>query len=330
MYMRFLNATVDIAFKRLFGSQGRTSLTISFLNSILERKEGERITEIVINDTANIPVTIDKKTSFVDVSCTDQAGKKYIIEMQVINERNFIERSQYYTAFFLARQLEKRDNYDKLVPVIFIGVVSFDLFKNSDYLSHHLIMNSETHEQTLQHFEFHFIELSKFHKTIDELETVADKWIYLIQNSENIEKIPDQLKRPQEMAEALHVLERGYWTEFEFQSYLIELDEWRRKESYESALQYDVEKIKNTKAEVERLMIEVEKSRTEVDRIKNDAEKARFEVDKIKNDVEQSKLKMKKEQHEIVQKMFSVGVKIEDIAHITGFNMDEIKTIVKK
>jgi hypothetical protein len=42
--MKFLSPTTDIAFKKLFGSQERSDLTASFLNSVLELREGELIT----------------------------------------------------------------------------------------------------------------------------------------------------------------------------------------------------------------------------------------------------------------------------------------------
>lgn len=232
----FLSPTIDIAFKKLFGSQERKELTISFLNSVLERKEGELITHVQINDNANIPETFDKKVSFVDVNCTDQSGKRYIIEVQVVNERNFIERSQYYTSFFLSRQLEPRAPYQKLVPVIFVGVVCFDLFDHTNYLSHHLIMDNKTCEQTMDLLEFHYIELSKFHKTLDELTADVDKWIYFLKEADRLDEIPRQLQSIEEMVEAFSILERARWTEGEFMEYMVEVDKWRRTEGAYQAL----------------------------------------------------------------------------------------------
>jgi hypothetical protein len=68
--------------RKLFGSQERAALTISFLNSVLERQEGELITIVEIKDDANRPITKDKERTFVNVYCTDQKKNKYIIEMQ--------------------------------------------------------------------------------------------------------------------------------------------------------------------------------------------------------------------------------------------------------
>jgi len=223
--MKYLKPTTDIAFKKLFGSQERKDLTISFLNNILERQPGELITEVNIRDNANIPETNDKKISFVDVNCVDQTGKQYIIEMQVVNEFDFIPRSQYYASFFLSRQLEARGEYCKLVPVIFVGVVCYDLFGDDDYLSHHFITNSKTRKVKLRHLEFHFIETSKFNKDIDEVKTDTDKWVYLIKNAEKLEEIPKGMRDSKEMVEAFHVLEKTQWSSNELESYKAEEDE---------------------------------------------------------------------------------------------------------
>ena len=82
----------DCTCRYRLGSQERADLTISFLNSVLERREGELITLVQINDSANRPITKDKERTFVDVHCTDERGNKYIIEVQVEDERNFMPR----------------------------------------------------------------------------------------------------------------------------------------------------------------------------------------------------------------------------------------------
>ena len=38
--MQFLDPTIDIAFKKVFGNQARPEILISFLNSILDLPEG--------------------------------------------------------------------------------------------------------------------------------------------------------------------------------------------------------------------------------------------------------------------------------------------------
>lgn len=228
--MEFLKPTSDIGFKKVFGNQEDADITISFLNSILELKEGELITEVTIKDVTNFPEIVGNKMSFVDVSCTDQTGKKYIIEIQVIDEGDYIERSQYYASFMLASQLKAGQAYHELIPIVFVGVVSYDLLPDPEYISHHTIINSKTGTHSLRHIEFHFIELSKFTKTIDELVTIAEKWVYFIKQAGKLKQIPSQLNTPREMGKAFHILEMSKLSPEELEAYKAEEDKLRGKE----------------------------------------------------------------------------------------------------
>ena len=217
---KYLKPTTDITFKKLFGTQERANLTKDFLNAVLEKKIGERIKTVTITDPANLPETIDKKKSFVDVNCVDQNDKKYIIEMQVINEYDFVERVQYYVSLAISRQLKAGDEYKQLVPVIFVGVLGFDLNKEEkEALSHHAILNLKTGRCLLRHLQFHFIELEKFKKTLNQITTIVDQWIYFMKHANTLETIPAQL-RSKDFTEAFHVLESAQWSDAELDAYM--------------------------------------------------------------------------------------------------------------
>ncbi len=217
--MIYLDPTNDIAFKKLFGNMAHKDIVISFLNSILERKEGEKIIEVVINDPNNLADNKDQKSSIVDVRCTDQAKNQYIIEMQVAPQRYFATRAQYYSAVAFSRQLGKSERFDIAVPVIFVGILDFNLFKNdNNYLCHNLILDTKTGEQKCKGFEFHFVELKKFTKKVEELTTLAEKWIYFLSNAHEQYKVPNNLT---ELEEAFLILNKNSWT-------LKELDEYER------------------------------------------------------------------------------------------------------
>ena len=219
---KYLKPTTDITFKKLFGTQERANLTKDFLNAVLEKKIGERIKTVTITDPANLPETIDKKKSFVDVNCVDQNDKKYIIEMQVINEYDFVERVQYYVSLAISRQLKIGDTYKQLIPVIFVGVLGFDLDKDEiEAISHHAITNLKTGRRLLRHLQFHFIELEKFKKTPSQIITAVDQWAYFMKNASTLETIPAQL-RSKDFTEAFHVLESAQWSDKELDAYRIQ------------------------------------------------------------------------------------------------------------
>lgn len=218
--MKFANPTTDFAFKKLFGNQLRKNLTISLLNSMLERKEGELITDITIGNNANSSAIKDRKESFVDINCVDELKKHYIIEMQVVNEQDFLARSQYYASYYLYHQLEQADPYKKLIPVIFIAIIDHELFKDEhDVISHHLITNQKTGIQYLHHLEFHYIELPKFKKSVEELQTDTDKWLYFMKNVQSLEEVPQTFEISKDFKEAFQVVETALWTRKEFDTY---------------------------------------------------------------------------------------------------------------
>ena len=249
--MKFMNPTVDIAFKKLFGNEKHTDILISFLNSILERKDGEKITSVVINDPQKLPELSYGKMIIIDVLCTDQAGKKYIVEMQVRNRKDFLERAQFYSAISLSRQLKIKENYERLTPVIFIGVVDFDLFQdnNDRYVSHHFISDSVTHKQSMNHLEYHFVELSKFNKKVDELKNDADRWIFLLKNADELYAIPKEFEDIAVMHDAFGILEEATWSDKERQDYfyMVELE---RKEygEHQASIEKGMERGAQNKA----------------------------------------------------------------------------------
>ena len=230
--MIFLDPKSDIAFKKLFSSTEHANILINFLNTILLLPEGRRITEVHINDPHNHPETKSSKASIVDVRCTDKKGTQYIVEMQVINQEDYAVRAQYYVAVALARQLQQGEDFIKLMPVIFIGIVNFTIFSSPEYLSSHYIVNVATGERTLSAQEYHFIELTKFNKSLDEITSDVDKWIYFFKNAKKLETVPEQFHKPQALQEAFKILEQGNWTVKELESYERNMDIARREKGY--------------------------------------------------------------------------------------------------
>jgi hypothetical protein len=88
-----------------------------------------------------------------------------------------------------------------LLPVIFVAVLDFDLFKEKEYLTHHLITNAKTNKQSMYHTEFHFIELKKFTKTVDKSIEEAHYENFLEKQKVFLEQ--QKLERELEIARAL-------------------------------------------------------------------------------------------------------------------------------
>ncbi len=214
--MIFADPKNDLAFKKIFGDNKKIQILISFLNSVLELPSP--IKSLKIASPYQVPKIKDLKNTSLDVKAVDKNGREFIVEMQVEGNDNFGKRATYYLAKSYAEQIKKAEDYIKLKPAYFVGILDFNLFEGEKYLTRHIIINQETQRQDLKDFEFNFIELKKFKKNKKELVDVIDKWIFFIKNAENIEVIPNTITE-KEILEAFDSAKKVNWTKKELNTY---------------------------------------------------------------------------------------------------------------
>jgi len=217
--MIFLNPCNDFAFKKIFGSEDHKSITISFLNSILELTGDKIIVSIDFLNTEQLPLAKEKKDNILDIICTDQAGTKYIVEMQVREVKEFGKRMFFYGAKTHSMQLDKGRPYLELMPVVVLSLVGFIMFpKKIKYKSVHKTLDIATYENDLQELSFVFVELPKFLKKEQELVTTEDKWFYFMKEIKKQDRIPVAFDE-EELLEACGVAERMTWSEQALNAY---------------------------------------------------------------------------------------------------------------
>lgn len=209
---RLLNPTNDWMFKRLFGEEKRKDLTIHLINTLLEG------TQPPVVDITFLPVELDKETvvlrpSIVDVLCQAEDGRQFIVEMQRASDTYFIQRIVEYTCqVYLNQHLKAlkepgdRGGYCKMHPVVCLAIMETTIFKQkSSFLSHHEFRDILTHEHDIKELSFTFLELSKFHKSFEELETDLDRWAYYFCHATDTS--PDQFET---ICEENSVFSRAY------------------------------------------------------------------------------------------------------------------------
>ncbi len=188
--MQFADIKNDIAFRKIFGNENRKEILISFLNAVLKLEGTKQISWVEILNPYQLPIVLGAKSTILDVKAKDKAGNEYIIEMQVTDRIGFDKRVVFYTAKNYSSQLNTGENYAQLKPTIFIGILNFTFLEGEHYLSKHLILDIETQEHKLKDLDFNFIELPKFNKKEEELQSLVEKWVYFIKNAENLQVIP--------------------------------------------------------------------------------------------------------------------------------------------
>lgn len=216
--MKFVDIKNDVAFRKIFGNENRKEVLISFLNAVLLLQENQRIVTVDILTPYQLPDIKGGKVTIVDVKAKDQNNKTYIVEMQVAEVEGFDKRVLYYASKSYSAQIERGDQYQKLNPTYFIGILDFEVTRNSNYISRHKIIDIETNENYIKDIEFNFIELPKFKKSVNELESVIDQWVYFIKNAESLEVIPDNLN-DEGLKFAYEDADKHNWTKAELEAY---------------------------------------------------------------------------------------------------------------
>jgi predicted transposase/invertase (TIGR01784 family) len=216
--MKFADITNDIAFRKIFGNESKKKSLVSFLNAAINLTENEQIVDVEITNPYQLGKLSGGKSTIVDVKAKDKKGNIFIVEMQVAEFDFFNKRILYYTSQSYVTQIDKGVEYNKLKPVYFIGILEFEIGQNPSYFSRHKVLDVETREQVIQDVEFNFIELPKFNKTIDQLETSIDQWTYFIKNAENLTVIPENVK-DEGLKEAYTEADKQNWTKQELEDY---------------------------------------------------------------------------------------------------------------
>ena len=293
---KFLDPKNDYAFKRIFGTEKNKGILLHFLNDILGFKGPQKIQEIEFLKTNQDPEIAAKKQSLVDVLCRDEKGVQYIVEMQVVRRKGFEKRAQYYAAKAYSRQLSAGEQYHNLKEIIFLAITDFVMFPDKEaYKSDHVILDKKTHEHDLKDFYFTFIELPKFKKTLDQLNTVVEKWVYFFKHAETThEKDLAQIAGTDlVIQQAYEELNRFSWSE-------IELNTYEQDEKYERDAQAILEA----------------------------AEDKGMEKGMEKGMAKGRALGKEEEKLSMAKTMLSKGLSAEVIADCTGLSIKTIKTLL--
>ncbi len=206
--MNFINPKIDYAFKKIFGNDQHKDVLISFLNAILH--EGKpTIQSLEIIDPYNAPKLSKLKDTFLDVRARLNDGTYTIIEMQVLAVHGFAKRVLYNLTKAYSIQLKPKEDYDTLTPVIGLTITNFKMFSKKQVngvLSRFALYDQEHKlEYPMKDIELVFVELTKFKKKLEELETIMDKWLYFLRYADELEDVPAAMKGEPAIDEAFQI-----------------------------------------------------------------------------------------------------------------------------
>jgi len=195
----FIPIISDYGFKATFGNEANTLFTRRALQALIKSDVSIEQVTFLPNELSRI--TKDGRSGIYDLACRDTEGNFFIVEMQLSEYPEFIQRMKFYSLYRL-NTLIKRGKYtfDDLPRIYCIGILAID-------------------EQTT----FVTIELARFGKLLSEVSTDLDKLIYTMKT---VHTVTDLSQYPQ------------FWTEEWLQTAIDELD--KRAMTPEELLDYEM------------------------------------------------------------------------------------------
>jgi len=217
----YLDPKNDLTFKRVFGEHKH--LCMSLINSILMLEKP--VVSIEYQTGELIPELPDLlRNSIVDVRCTDEDGRQFIVEMQMHWSESFKSRVLFNASKVYVKQLDKANEYKLLQPVYALNFVN-EVFEKShemqnEYYHHYKIVNIKDTEKQIEGLEFIFIELPKFKPQNRAEKRLYELWLrFLTEINESTTEAPKELLDNELIREAVGYMEKSAYTKEQIATY---------------------------------------------------------------------------------------------------------------
>ncbi|QEC80439.1 Rpn family recombination-promoting nuclease/putative transposase [Mucilaginibacter ginsenosidivorax] len=197
---KYIDPLVDFAFKKIFGSEPNKDLLTAFLNEVFRGRK--HIVDLVYNKNEHPGDLKDEGAAIFDLLCTGADGEQFLIEVQRGRQGYFKERALFYTSRLISNQAPKGRRSDwayNLTEVYLVALLedfTLEIDTELGYLHDICLCNRETGKIFYDKLGYTYIELSRFVKTETQLETDLDKWLYVLKNMSQMDKIPVYLRKP--------------------------------------------------------------------------------------------------------------------------------------
>ena len=331
----YADLLLDLTFKKAFNpdTQNKVCL-IELLNALLEGEIDEPIKDVQSRNKEYNDGSNENRTTIFDLHCVDSKRRKFIIEVQIAKQENIVNRAIYYASQTVVSQGERGRGYQYgLDPVITVVFMEFSVFDEQDKYLRRAMLREKDGAKISPSLNFVFVELPKFKKKLEELETDLDKCLYALCHIKELQKMPstytgssfELLFRTAELAKfskeeqkMIDAAQKAKWDAYAIQSY-------REKEDAricEEAARLRAEKAR-VQEEAARQEQEEARLQKEAARLEQDAARLQEERDAI----QQERERLQKEKLQLAKRLKENGVPLNEIANAFHIPQEELEKL---
>lgn len=313
--MRYLDPRADLTFKRIFGEH--KDLVISLLNALLPLDDAHLVKSVEYIPVEMVPDNPLKKNSIVDVRCHDQDGRQFLVEMQMIWSKEFMQRVLFNASKAYVRQLDKKEDYNLLQPVYSLNLVN-DVFMYDilEYYHHYDIVNVEHTDKRIEGLHLIFVELPKFKPHTFSERKMQILWLRFLTEMGDVRIVPQEFLANPEVKKAVDILEESSYTDAQLNGYDKFWDIVRTERTYINAA------IRKGMSEGRAEGFEQGRAKGRAEGRAEGIEKGRAEgMAQGRAEGEKSAL------YKVVERMRAMGLNDSQIAEATGMDLRQIEEL---
>ena len=359
----YADLLLDLTFKKAFNpdTQNKVCL-IALLNALLEGEIDEPIEDVQSRNKEYNDGSNENRTTIFDLHCVDTKRRKFIIEVQIAKQENIVNRAIYYASQTIVSQGERGRGYGYgLDPVITVVLMEFSVFDEQDKYLRRAMLRESDGARISQTLNFVFVELPKFRKKLEELDTNLDKCLYALCHIKELRRMPstytgssfELLFRTAELAKfskeeqkMIDAAQKAKWDAYAIQSYREKEDARLRNEN--ARIQEEAARLRAEKARVqeeasrvqeENARIQKERSRVQEETVRIQAEKSRVQEETVRIQEERSRVReesarvqveksrLQEEKRHLAKLLKASGVPLDEIASRIHLSKEDLKTL---
>lgn len=317
--MKYLDPKADLTFKKVFGEH--PELVKSLLNALLPFKsKEEEITSVTYLTLGIMPKTPLQKYRVLAVRCEDAKGGQFIVEIQIIWSKEFMQRVFFIDSKAYVNYPSLSEDYSLLKPVYSLNLVN-EVFEPEldDYYHYYHLVHEEHTDKVIDGLHLVFVELPKFTPHTFTEKKMQVLWLrYLTEIDEKTKTVPAELLANPEIAKAVSEIEESAYTEEELLGY----DDFWDAVSVEKTLAGRLERLTKANDDAkEKLKVTSNQLEATSSQLKEAEEQRKKAEEQLK--------RANEEKMESAKKLLQAGVSVEIVASTLNLSKNEIEKITR-
>lgn len=317
--MKYLDPKADLTFYKVFGEH--PDLMKSLLNALFPFKsEEEEITSVAYLTLGIMPKTPLQKYRVLAVRCEDAKGGQFIVEIQIIWSKEFMQRVFFADSKAYMNYPLFCEDYSLLKPVYSLNLVN-EVFEPEldDYYHYYHLVHEEHTDKVIDGLHLVFVELPKFTPHTFTEKKMQFLWLrYLTEIDEKTKTVPAELLASPEIAKAVSEIEESVYTEGELLGY----DKF-----------WDIVSVEKTLAgRLERLTKANDDAKEKLKATSNQLEATSSQLKEAEEQRKKAEEQLKRaneEKMESAKKLLQAGVSVEIVASTLNLSKNEIEKITR-